>query len=130
MAREILVTNYLSKEMITAGKKLIKRLKNEIDLKAVGWAYISDINEWRLVFISDDFKTKGPRKMYNCVLEANKKARKKENILPIFNVSISNHLGKFDKISKQVSPQTAVHMDDVYIYPQNVVKSKKIVTTA
>jgi hypothetical protein len=124
MARELLVTNYLSKEMITAGKKLIKRLKNEIDLKAVCWAYISDIHEWTLVLISDDFKTDGPRKIYHCVLEANKKARKKENILSILNVSISSNLGKFDDVFKQAPPQTAVRMDDVYIYPQNEVKSK------
>jgi hypothetical protein len=124
MARELLVTNYLSKEMITAGKKLIKRLKNEVDLKAVCWAYISDINEWRLVLISDDLETYGPRKIYQCVLEANKKARKKENIFSILNVSIASNLGKFDEAFKQLLPQTAMHMEDVYIYPQNYVKSK------
>ena len=110
--------------MIRSGKKLIKRVRNKINLKMVYWAYIDDIDEWRLVFISNDVKTKGPRKLFTHILDANNKAKKKEYIVPILGIFLSSHLGKMAEILKRIPLKTTVRIDNVLMYPKSLMKKK------
>jgi len=123
MDREVLVTRCLSEDMIAAGEKLIERIKNDIDLKAVYWLYVSDIEEWRLVLVSEDLKKYGAKKLYEYVLKANEYAGEQENILPILNISVSSGLGKLNKRIKTISPKKVIYDNDLYIYSKDCVQT-------
>jgi hypothetical protein len=123
MAREILVTRDLSKDMIIAGKKLIKRIKNDIDLKAVYWDYVSDTEEWRLVLVSEDFRKYGAKKIFEQVFKANETAKEQEKVLSMFNIFVSSGSEELDRLIENQPSKTETHTNDMYIYSKDYVKS-------
>lgn len=72
MAEEILVTDFLSNEMIAAGKNLVEQL--DIDKAAIDrafWLYNSEEKRWKLVIISKLVDDQGPKSFYNKIVSAN-----------------------------------------------------------
>ena len=68
MVEGSMVKHDLNKDMIDAGKVLIKKLiDQDHQLTAALWFYFSDTNIWRLILASQIVKAKGPRAMYEKV---------------------------------------------------------------
>lgn len=68
MAEETMVKEPLRKEMIEAGKALIKRLANSnVNLSSAFWFYSPETNEWQLVLAFPQVDTDGPKKAYESI---------------------------------------------------------------
>jgi hypothetical protein len=65
MADQTVVKNMLTDLMIKAGEDLIKLIdQSRIQVSASFWLYQSDSNTWRLIIVSPEVASIGPRKMY------------------------------------------------------------------
>jgi len=68
MVTEILVKESLSSEMISAGKRLTVLLdKNNFNVSASLWFYMSDVNTWRFIIASPEVSSKGIKIAYERV---------------------------------------------------------------
>lgn len=71
MVTEILVKESLSTEMIDAGNKLLRILKEaKYKVTVSFWIYTSDTNNWRLVIATPHVNRDGPKQAYKKVLLA------------------------------------------------------------
>ena len=65
MADEVVVKEYLSPEMMDAGRELTLVLEDhEVDIHASLWLYLSESNVWRLIIASPIVSTSGPKGLY------------------------------------------------------------------
>ena len=65
MAEEVVVKEVLTKEMIEAGAELTRLLdQTPLVVSASLWLYIPESNIWRLIIVSPEVETSGPRKVY------------------------------------------------------------------
>ena len=65
MAQEVLVKESLSKEMISAGERLARYLNDSaLEIDALLWLYLPDLNAWRFVIATPEVKAKGPKGVY------------------------------------------------------------------
>jgi hypothetical protein len=65
MAEEVVVKEVLTKEMIEAGAELTRLLdQTPLVVSASLWLYIPESNIWRLIVVSPEVETSGPRKVY------------------------------------------------------------------
>lgn len=71
MAEETVVREPLTGDMISVGEKLTRRLDGT-DLEVVGsfWFYSSENNQWRLVIVSPQVDSEGPKQVYGQVNSA------------------------------------------------------------
>jgi len=135
MAKEILVTELLSEQMILAGSKLIDKLDNSsCRVKAAFWMFLPEEKTWKFILASPLVKEEGPRKYYKRIVDANKKAVADGNIISLNDISVLDvdnqliQLLKFaistgDSISNiRFSKNTinGVFIDDTHIYRMNV----------
>lgn len=135
MAKELLVTDMLSEQMIMAGADLLKKLdESSCNVKAAFWMYFPDEKTWKYIVASPLVKDEGPRKYYKRIIDANAKIGSTENVISLNNISVSNvdnqliQLLKFaistgDSISNiRFSKNTVngVFIDDTHIYRMNV----------
>ena len=135
MAKEILVTELLSEQMISAGAKLIDKLDNSsCRVKAAFWMFFPEEKTWKFILASPLVKEEGPRKYYKRIVDANKRAKAEGNIISLNDISVSDvdsqliQLLKFvistgDSISNiRFSKNTinGVFIDDTHIYRMNV----------
>ena len=66
MAKEILVGQFLTNEMIEAGQTLVNRVRrSELQVVAAFWLYFEEAEEWRLVLASSRLNKDGPLALYN-----------------------------------------------------------------
>jgi len=71
MAKELVVRDTLTDEMILVGKKITEKLDDTgIKPNAAFWFFPVDGDVWKLIFASPLVRTEGPRKMYMKVHEA------------------------------------------------------------
>ena len=137
MAKELVVTELLSDQLIEAGKKLIERLDEaSSDIKAAFWMFFPDEKNWKLILVSQLVKQDGPRQFYKRVIEANKEASESESIVSLNDVSVTDTsdtlanilnmaISTGDKISGiRFSGNTinGVFIEDCYIYRININK--------
>lgn len=135
MAKELLVTEMLSEQMIMAGADLLKKLdESSCNVKAAFWMYFPDEKTWKYIVASPLVKDEGPRKYYKRIIDANAKIGNTENVISLNDISVSNidnqliQLLKFaistgDSISNiRFSKNTVngVFIDDTHIYRMNV----------
>jgi len=135
MAKEILVTELLSEQMILAGVELLKKLdENSCRVKAAFWMLLPDEKTWRFILASPLVKEEGPRRYYKRIVNISKNAGTKDNIISLNDISVSGvddqliQLLKFtvktgDSISNiRISKNTinGVFIDDTHIYRMNV----------
>lgn len=134
MAKDVLVTDTLTESMIEAGADLIKKLDNvKANIVSAFWLYFPEEQTWRLIIASPNVDKEGPRKYYEKIVDANNKANKNENILPLNNIGITNSENQTVQLLKiaintgnsisgiRFSKNTinGVFIDDAYIYRSN-----------
>ena len=135
MAKEILVTELLSEQMISAGANLIDKLDNSsCRVKAAFWMFLPEEKTWKFIIASPLVKEEGPRKYYKRIVDANKKAEAEGNIISLNDISVSdvdNQLIQLLKVAISTGDSISnirfskntingVFIDDTHIYRMNV----------
>lgn len=135
MAKEILVTELLSEQMVSAGADLLKKLDDSsCRVKAAFWMFLPEEKTWKYILASPLVKEEGPRKYYKRIVDVSKDARTEDNIISLNDISVLNvddqliQLFKFaistgDSISNiRFTKNTinGVFIDDTHIYRMNV----------
>lgn len=71
MAENTVVKEQLTEEMLEAGARLTAKL-DEVGLSvaAAMWLFMTESNEWRLIFASPELPTAGPHAVYRKIEEA------------------------------------------------------------
>ena len=101
MAKEILVREILSNEMIKAGLTLIERLDTEnAQLTSAFWLYNEEDRGWKLILDSPLVTDLGPREYYRKVINANNFASEDEEILSTHDISVTNTADKIVQLLK------------------------------
>lgn len=83
MAENTVVKEQLTDAMIDAGAALTEKLDEMgVPITAAFWLFDSEVNEWRLVFVSPDAATKGPREVHSKIGQASERLREKAAAIP------------------------------------------------
>ena len=89
MAKEILVRDQLSDEMIQAGEKLLNLLEvSDEPVLGAFWLFLPDEHLWRLYIASDLVRTAGARQAYQQVHEALKRFHQDEWVLSLHDITV------------------------------------------
>ncbi|MDI9863062.1 hypothetical protein QM480_01895 [Flectobacillus sp. DC10W] len=84
MAKAILV-----EENIKVGEKILVELDKLIpDIIGAFWFLFEETEEWKLIFVSPTFDTKGPRFAYKLILDVLQKNSIEENLIAFEDISI------------------------------------------
>jgi hypothetical protein len=135
MAKELLVTESLSKEMVEAGADLTRRLDLiPFKVRAAFWLFLPEQKTWRLVFAFPEVRTMGPKASYKKVQSALNKIPKdqpkialrditvtepNDPLIKLLNVMISTGPGISEiRFSKNVINGQLI--EDAYIYRMNM----------
>ena len=87
MAKEILVRDILTEEMIKSGRVITKSLDKEgINPSASLWYYYADEKIWRLLIASDKIISKGPKKLYSSIKNILNKMPGDQPIIPLKDI--------------------------------------------
>ncbi len=137
MAKEILVTELLSDQMILSGADLVKKLdESNCQVKAAFWMFLPEEKIWKFIVASPLVKEEGPRQYYKRIVDANKNLNPDENVISLSDISaldLDNQLIQLFKsvistdesiANKRVSKNTinGVFIDDAHIYRMNLDK--------
>lgn len=135
MAREILVRDNLTDDMISFGEALLNKLdKNDAQVSSTFWLYDPEERVWRLFFASELVESEGPRKYYKKVLDALNDINDKELTLSLSDISVTDNSDKIlqaltnvcDKreyISKERISREAINghfIEDAFVYRINL----------
>lgn len=84
MAENTVVKEQLNEEMIEAGARLTAKLDEMgLPIAAAMWSFLSEINEWRLLFASPELSTAGPRDVYKKIEETRQALGKDAEAVPL-----------------------------------------------
>ena len=87
MAKEILVRDILTEEMIKSGREITKSLDEEgINPSASLWYYYPDEKNWRLLIASDKIISKGPKILYSSIKDILNKTPGNQPILSLKDI--------------------------------------------
>ncbi len=130
MVQELVVSDRLTDEMITAGSELIAALDDaRVPISGAFWLYQGDSEKWRLVVVSTRVKKYGPLKVYTDIerVLAQSAAPKKLFLSDIKVLETNARL--FSSIRKAVGSEADVaglrltkraldgqYIDDAYVY--------------
>lgn len=90
MAKDILVTEALSEQMVKAGAKLVERLdENKSDVKSAFWLFLPEERRWKLVIASTLVASEGPRNFYKRVVAANQQAETEESVISLNDIGVT-----------------------------------------
>ena len=90
MAKDILVTDMLSEQMIKAGAKLVERLDvDKSEVKSAFWLFFQEERLWKLIIASTLVASEGPRNFYKRVVSANQQADEVESVLSLNDISVT-----------------------------------------
>jgi hypothetical protein len=138
MDKEVVVRDYLTRDMTEAGEKLILRLdKMMSDVEAAFWLFYPEEKIWKLIIISNLVKTGGPRTFYKKILDANKQADEHESILSLNDIGVADTSHPLvNLLSRAVSTGSGISgirlsgnaingtfIEDAYIYRIDLKKS-------
>ena len=136
MAKELVVREILSEQMVDAGIRLVERLDlSESNVQAALWLLLPEEQTWKLILISPLVKTYGPKSVYKRILEANKKASDPESLIPLDNIVVSDTSDPIINLLKSaISTGSGIagirfskntingtFIEDAYIYRINIV---------
>lgn len=136
MAKELLVTETLSKEMIEAGADLTQRLDSvRIKVRAAFWFFLPEQKTWRLVFALPEVRTMGPKAAYKKVQSVLNKIPKDQLKIALRDITVtepSDPLIKLLSVMNSTGPgisdirfsKNVINgqlIDDAYIYRMNLV---------
>lgn len=89
MAENTVVKEQLTDEMIEAGAQLTQKLDElGLPISVAMWFFLSDINEWRLLFASPQSSAEGPRAVYEKIEEARKALGTQAERLPLSAIGL------------------------------------------
>jgi hypothetical protein len=94
MAENTVVKEQLTDEMIEAGAQLTQKLDElGLPVSVAMWFFLSDINEWRLLFASPQSSAEGPRAVYEKIAEARKALGSQAERVPLSAIGLidTNH---------------------------------------
>jgi antitoxin component of RelBE/YafQ-DinJ toxin-antitoxin module len=94
MAENTVVKEQLTDEMIEAGAQLTQKLDElGLPISVAMWFFLSDVNEWRLLFASPQLSAEGPRAVYEKIEEARKALGTQADRLPLSAIGLmdANH---------------------------------------
>jgi hypothetical protein len=90
MAEEMVVKETLTQEMIEAGAELTRLLdQSSLVVSASLWLYMPESNVWRLIIVSPEVRTLGPRKVYQKVQSVLSKASMKQYPVALKDISVA-----------------------------------------
>jgi hypothetical protein len=90
MAKELLISRWLSEEMIVAGSALVARLAAEnAQLAAACWVQFDVEKAWKLLLISPLVAEQGPRRFYKRVNDVNKALGEQDWIVSLHDIDVS-----------------------------------------
>ena len=90
MAKDILVPDMLSEQMIKAGAKLVERLDvDKSEVKSAFWLFFQEERLWKLIIASTLVASEGPRNFYKRVVSANQQADEEESVLSLNDISVT-----------------------------------------
>ncbi len=139
MAKELVVRDHLTDEMIAAGDRLIKYLDKALaKIKASFWLLFPD-KDWKLVLVSPLIKSLGPREIYKKIQNYENQTDQDEKIIPITNVwimtedneiahSLNDFVKAHDNISNIRLSKNVLNghfIEDLYIYHININDNEK-----
>lgn len=131
MAKETLVREHFTNEMISDGEELLRRLESRgVKLVAAFWLYLSEAEEWRLTLVSPQVDSQGPRSLYNTIREALQETPNgKASSLELLNITVlspndtivralasANDLVALSGKRLSESRFNGIYVQDVYIY--------------
>src|SRR5205823_8593374 len=90
MAKETLVREHFTDDMVTDGAELLRRLKNKhVEIIAAFWLYLPEAEEWRLTLVSPQVDSEGPKRLYSTIREALQEAADGEALrLDLLNITV------------------------------------------
>ena len=89
MAEGAMVKEQLTGSMIDAGAELTKKLdESGLPVTTALWLFVSEVNEWRLLFASPDVGAKGPRDVYEKIQQAINQLGEKASAVPLSVVGL------------------------------------------
>lgn len=89
MAKDVLVTEVLSEQMITAGSKLVERLDvSNSEVKSAFWLFSPEERFWRLIVASPLVITEGPKNFYKRIVAVNQLATEKEWVISLNDIGV------------------------------------------
>jgi hypothetical protein len=130
MADQVVVKEYLSRDMIDAGRKLTLLLEDrQVIVSASLWFYLSESNVWRLMIASPVVSTSGPKELYEDIHTLISEAPDTFGDITLLDISVVepnnavvSALGKVLKLQEiggvRFSKNTVsgLFIEDVYIY--------------
>lgn len=135
MAKEILVTELLSDQMVLSGADLVKKLDaSNCQVKAAFWMFLPEEKIWKFILASPLVKEEGPRKYYKRIIDANKNLNADEVVISLSDISVLDLDNQLIQLFKSVistgdsignrrfSKNTinGVFIDDTHIYRMNL----------
>lgn len=135
MAKEILVTELLSEQMISAGESLLRKLdESSCCVKAAFWIFLPDEKIWQLIIASPLVKEEGPKEYYKRIFDVGSEDGTDENIISLHDISVSDTDTQLVQLLTSAAPTgealdgirfsknsiQGVFIDDAYIYRMNV----------
>jgi hypothetical protein len=94
MAENTVVKEQLTDEMIDAGAALTQKLDDlGVNVPVAMWFFLTDINEWRLLFASPQISAEGPKVVYEKIEQARHSLGPKADLLPLSAIGLmdTNH---------------------------------------
>jgi hypothetical protein len=89
MAKEVVVTDSLTGEMISAGEDLVGRLaKAGFIVSAALWLYLSESDAWRFFIVNPEVETEGWKKAYKKVQSVISKIPEQQPKIALKDISI------------------------------------------
>ena len=131
MAKETLVREHFTDDMVTDGAELLRRLKNKhVEIIAAFWLYLPEAEEWRLTLVSPQVDSEGPKRLYSTIREALQEAADGEALrLDLLNITV---LSPSDTIVRALASANdlialsgkrfsgnrlnGIYVEDIYIY--------------
>jgi len=90
MAKDVLVADSLSEEMLQAGRDLIKGLDSTTSqVQSAFWFFYPEEAQWRLILSSPLVGKEGPRRFYQRVVDFNNKTTQ-EYCISLHDISVNN----------------------------------------
>lgn len=89
MAKDVLVTEALSEQMISAGSKLVERLDaSNSEVKSAFWLFSPEDRFWRFIVASPLVITEGPKNFYKRIVAVNQLATDEEWIISLNDIGV------------------------------------------
>jgi hypothetical protein len=131
MAKDLFVTQWFSREMRTAGERLVKRLQESGgQVAAAFWILNPDAQKWELTIVSPLVKIEGPKAYYKRIDDIYKSAEPDEEIVSLHDIQASNTNNKIVNAIKHSPLKSStlgnnrfgkntignVYIEDMYLY--------------